>query len=62
MVTETKLAYRPADAARVIGVSKDTVERLIVRGELKSLKIGSARLITAAEIEAFLARKLEESA
>ena len=50
MVTETRLAYRPNEAARVLGCSRDTVDRLIERGELKSFKLLATRFISAEEI------------
>jgi excisionase family DNA binding protein len=56
------LAYRPSEAAKVLAVSRDVIFRLIADGSIRSTKIGSARIIPAGELEAFLARKLDESA
>ncbi|MDA1002093.1 MAG: helix-turn-helix domain-containing protein [Chloroflexi bacterium] len=56
-----QLAYRRDEAARVIGVSTDTIDRLISRGELRSARVGGARIIPATELEAFLERKLVEA-
>ncbi|MCP1545370.1 helix-turn-helix domain-containing protein [Methylorubrum extorquens] len=39
------LAYRPADAAHVLGVSRATVYKLITQGDLKARQIGGAILI-----------------
>lgn len=60
MTTDTKLAYRPNEAAKATGLGRDTIFHLIATGELRSMKVGGARLIPAAELEAFLARKLDE--
>jgi excisionase family DNA binding protein len=63
MVTETKrIAYRPAEAARALGTSTDTIGRLIANGSLRSVKIGASRFIPASELEAFIARKLDTGA
>lgn len=39
------IAYRPADAAHVLGVSRSTVYRMITEGELEARQIGGAILI-----------------
>lgn len=39
------IAYRPADAAHVLGVSRSTVYRMITEGELQARQIGGAILI-----------------
>ena len=54
-------AYRRPEAAERMGVSTDTIDRLIADGSLKSIKIRAARLIPASEIEAYIARQLEEN-
>ncbi len=61
MTTIERLAYRPDECALTLGVSRDTIFKLLRSGELKSLKIQSARLIPASEVDAFLARKLAEA-
>lgn len=45
-----------AQAQRILGISHDTVYRLIASGGLKSLTIGRKRLVTVASIEALLAQ------
>ena len=60
MVTEERLAYRKAGAARAVGVSIDTLDRWIQRGELRSFKIASAVFISASELERFI-REREEA-
>jgi excisionase family DNA binding protein len=59
MVTETKGAYRPNDAARWLGCSRDTVDRLIEAGKLQSYTIGRARFIAAKELERFIRERQE---
>jgi len=49
-----RLAYRPNDAAEVLGVSRDRLFRLIKSGELASVKYGRTRLISRRAIERFL--------
>lgn len=39
------LAYRPDDAAHVLGVSRATIYRMIAAGDLKARQIGGAVLI-----------------
>jgi len=46
-----KLAYSPAEAAAAIGVTRQTIQNLIRRGELKSTKIGACRRISRLELE-----------
>ena len=47
MMNDDRMAYRPNEAARVIGLSRDTIFAAIRDGSLRSLKVGGARLITA---------------
>lgn len=61
MVTETQLAYRINSAARVLDLSRDTVERLIGRGLIKSYKVGAARFIEAEELQRFIEARKSES-
>ena len=56
-----KLAHRINEAARLTDLSRDTLERLIARGEIKSWKIGSARLISDEELRRFI-REREQAA
>lgn len=56
MTTETRMAYRPNEAARVIGLSRDMIFKAIADGSLRSMKCGGARLITAAALREYLER------
>ncbi len=55
------LFYRPNDAARMLGVSRTAVFRLIKTGELASIKEGGYRLVPRWALEAY-ARALEARA
>ena len=54
-----QLMYRPAEAARVLGLGRTSVFALIKSGRLRSVKFGGARFITADALRAFV-RELEE--
>jgi excisionase family DNA binding protein len=49
--------YSIATVAERLEISQDTVRRLIARGDLKVMRIGSAVPVDAAELEAFLDRQ-----
>jgi len=44
------LAYRPKDAATVLGVSKSTIYQMIADGDLEARKLGAATLIPHTEL------------
>jgi excisionase family DNA binding protein len=48
-------SVRPAKAAEMLGVCRDTVYELMRSGRLRSVKVGRARLIPLAAIGQFLA-------
>jgi len=58
---QERMAYRPDEAARVIGCSRDLIFKLLASGELKGWHIGAARLISADEIRRFI-REREQTA
>lgn len=49
-----KLAYRLADAASAIGVSKRTIERMIDNGKLEARQSNGIRLIPAEALHGYL--------
>ena len=55
-------SVRPAEAARLLGVCRDTVYVLIRSGQLRSIKAGRARLIPIAAIDDFLSSPHEDAA
>ena len=54
-----KLAYSINEAAAMLSLSPLTVKRLAYKGELKTSKIGSRRVVHAADLERFLKRTAE---
>lgn len=54
---EKPLAFDKDAAAREIGVSRRTIERLIANGELESTRVGRRRLISTATLTKFLKRR-----
>lgn len=56
-----QLLYRPAEAARVLGMGRTAIFALIKSGRLRSVKLGGARLITAEALRAFV-QELEQEA
>ncbi len=50
-----RLAYSPDEAAGVLGISPELVYDLLRTGQLGSVKAGRRRLISRANIDAFLA-------
>lgn len=53
-ITENRGAYRPAEAAAWLGVSRDTLDRLWQNGELATFTVGRARFISARELQRFV--------
>ena len=50
------------EAAAHLRIRRSLLYNLLARGDLKGLKIGRRRLISRAEIEAYIARLQEEQA
>ena len=50
----TRLAYSVEEAAAIIGISRRTVYELLRTGQLRSVKIGSRRLIRHTDLERFI--------
>lgn len=46
-----RLAYRPQEAADVMGVSRQTIYRAMERGELRGRKLGRSTVILAKDLE-----------
>jgi excisionase family DNA binding protein len=49
-----RLAYRIDEAAKLAGVSRETLYRLIAKGKLKTVKIGGCRVVSAKVMNAML--------
>jgi excisionase family DNA binding protein len=59
--TQERAAFRPSEVAARLGCSRDTVERAIAAGDLKSFLINRARFISARELERFIAEREAEA-
>ncbi len=55
-----KLAYRVAEAAEAIGVSRAKAYELIGAGTLPSIRIGSSLRVPVDALRAWIARRLAE--
>lgn len=53
-MSESKLTYSVAETARVLGVSRPTVYRLIDRPDFPSVRVGSRVLIPCGLLEVWL--------
>jgi excisionase family DNA binding protein len=54
-IGESRLAFSPDEAAELLGISRELVFDLLRTGQLKSVKAGRRRLISRANLDAFLA-------
>jgi excisionase family DNA binding protein len=56
-----QLMYRPVEAAHLLGMGRTAIFALIKSGRLRSIKLGSARFITADALRAFVSELERES-
>jgi excisionase family DNA binding protein len=49
-----RMAYSPREAASLLGLARSSIYGAIARGELRSVQLGSRRLIPASEIDRVL--------
>jgi excisionase family DNA binding protein len=49
-----------ADAARVLNVSRSTINRVIASGELRVVKIGDRTLVRPDDLDALISRSLRQ--
>ena len=54
MLRPEALAYRPKDAAAVLGVSRATIFDMIAKGKITARKIGAATVISREELNRVL--------
>jgi excisionase family DNA binding protein len=52
-----RIAYKPSDAAKAIGISRGQLYILMARGEIPARKMGVRTLIAATDLQAFVARQ-----
>ena len=55
------LAVAPAEAARLMSLGRTRFYELLAAGEIKSLKVGTRRLIRVRDIEDWLERQCEQA-
>jgi len=55
-----RLAYSPAEAAGLLGISRELVHDLLRTGQLGSVKAGRRRLIAKHHLESFLGSNLRQ--
>ena len=55
------LAYRPAEAARAVGLSRSLLYQLIRAGTIHAFKVGGATLISADEIRRWVAEQAQDA-
>jgi excisionase family DNA binding protein len=55
MTTGEQLLFRPDEAAQRLGIGRTKVYELMASGELRSVKIGAARRVSATALAAFVA-------
>ena len=54
-LTVERLAFRVEEAAEALGLGRDSVFKLLREGRLRSVMVGSRRLIPVAAVHEFLA-------
>lgn len=55
-----RLAYRPAEAAESIGISRSKAYELIASGELPAIRIGGVLRVPVDALSAWILRQLAE--
>ena len=59
---EKQLAYRPNEAAKLLGISERKLDQLIALRQIRSFKVGKCRRITLEAINAFIKRAEQQAA
>lgn len=62
LVVKERHALSPAEAAEVLGVTRQTIYNLIARGELRAHKIGRLTKLNAREVFALIGGVPDEAA
>jgi excisionase family DNA binding protein len=55
VTTDERLLLRPVEAAERLGIGRTKVYELMASGELRSVKIGAARRVSATALAEFVA-------
>ena len=56
-VVAPRLALSMTEATKAIGVSRQTMYAMLHRGEIRTRRLGSRRVVAVAELERFLAAR-----
>jgi excisionase family DNA binding protein len=56
-VTEKPIAYKPDEAARLMGISPRKLDELIGTRQIRTFKVGKARRVTRAAINEYIAQQ-----
>ena len=59
--TDSKLLLTIPEVTHRLGMGRNFVYRLIMSGEIASIKLGRARRVPASALEDFIAEKLEDN-
>lgn len=62
MQDTNQIARSVFDAARQLGIGRTLMYELLDRGEIKSIKVGTRRLVREAELVRFVATQLAKAA
>lgn len=57
MATVERVALSRQEVAEALGVSAETVKKLMASGEIESFTIGARRLVTVAAVKDFVERR-----
>lgn len=57
VVPPNALGYRPSEITDLLGIGKTSIFKLLKSGELRGVKLGRTRIITAESVKALLDRQ-----
>ena len=57
-----RMLYTIAEAAEMLGLSKGMVVKLAGNGELRTIKLGRSRRVTAGDLKAYVQKAVEAAA
>lgn len=60
MTVDTKLLFTVSEAAERLGLGRTLVYSLVLRGDIKSVRVGRCRRVPAQALEAFVRERLSE--
>ena len=57
-----RILYRPAEAAKAIGISRSRIYELIARGEIPSIRVGGVVRVPVASLQGWVNQKISDRA